>query len=81
MKKTIIITLSVVALAIIGLIPLLEGTMSGDMLGMAVMFLFAIQFFVVYFWSKTHWWALIPAGVFISLGLTVLLLNIPLANT
>jgi hypothetical protein len=37
------------------------------------MSLFALPFFVTYFWSKHNWWALIPAGVFASVGLVVLI--------
>lgn len=46
--------------------------------GVGVMFLFALPFFVVYFWSKKNWWAFIPAGAFASFGLvTVLEILIP----
>jgi hypothetical protein len=46
--------------------------------GAGVMFLFALPFFVVYFWSKKNWWAFIPAGAFAIFGLvTVLEILIP----
>ena len=32
------------------------------------MFLFMLPFLVVYFWSTQNWWALIPAGLFGSIG-------------
>jgi hypothetical protein len=37
------------------------------------MFMFALPFFVVYFLSKKSWWAIIPAGVFTTIGLVSLL--------
>jgi hypothetical protein len=39
------------------------------------MFMFALPFFVVYFLSKKSWWAIIPAGVFATIG-WVSLLNV-----
>jgi hypothetical protein len=41
--------------------------------GAGVMFLLALPFFVVYFWSKKNWWALIPAGSLSSIGLVLVL--------
>ena len=60
-------------LALIGIIPLLSAFVGGDWMGAAVMFLFAVPFFIVYFRWKENWWALIPAGVFASIGLVVIL--------
>ena len=37
------------------------------------MFLFSVPFFFVYFRWPEHWWALIPAGVFASIGAVVVL--------
>jgi hypothetical protein len=44
--------------------------------GIGMMFLFALPFFVLYFWSKKNWWAFIPAGVFASIGVVVALENL-----
>ena len=41
--------------------------------GAGILFMLALPFFVVYFWSKNNWWALIPAGGFTSIGMMVLL--------
>lgn len=35
-------------------------------------FLFALPFFVLYFWSNKNWWALLPAGGLASLGVALL---------
>lgn len=35
------------------------------------MFLFALPFFIVFFRWKDAWWALIPAGIFTTIGLVV----------
>jgi hypothetical protein len=59
-------------IAIIGTFPLLSMLITGDVAGAVGMFLFALPFFVVYFrWYKDGWWALIPAGIFASIGLVV----------
>jgi hypothetical protein len=39
--------------------------------GATIMFMLALPFFVVYFVSKKSWWALIPAGIFTSIGLII----------
>jgi hypothetical protein len=44
-----------------------------DYEGTVVMSLFALSFFVAYFWSKKNWWAFIPGGVFATIGLVALL--------
>lgn len=61
-------------MAVIGIIPLLAAVFGDDdAVAVGIMLLFAAPFLVVYFWSKANWWALIPAGVFISIGAVVLL--------
>ncbi len=54
---------------------LIQGQMSKFLLvfssGAGVMFMLALPFFVVYFWSKKSWWAFIPAGGLTTLGLVV----------
>ena len=58
----------------IGTIPLLVALFGdSEAIALGLMLLFALPFFVVYFWSKSSWWALIPAGVFVSIGAVVLL--------
>jgi hypothetical protein len=48
---------------------LLAGLNLGDdLLGPILMFLFALCFFVVAIWSKKNWWAIIPGGIFVSIG-------------
>ena len=42
-------------------------------MGALVMFLMAAIFFFVYFRWKENWWALIPAGIFASIGVEALL--------
>jgi len=37
------------------------------------MFLFVLPFLIIYFALKQSWWALIPAGVFSSIGVVALL--------
>jgi hypothetical protein len=61
-------------LGVIGTITLL-ATLFGDndVFGGVVMFLFALPFFVVYFWSRRNWWALIPAGILASIGVVAIL--------
>lgn len=61
-------------IAVVGTIPLLVALFGDDdAVAVGVMLLFALPFFVVYFWSKGNWWALIPAGVFASIAAVVLL--------
>lgn len=37
--------------------------------GPAIMFLFALSSIVFAIWSKKNWWAIIPGGIFASIGL------------
>ncbi len=61
-------------IAAVGTIPLLVALFGdNDAVAVGVMLLFGLPFFIVYFWSKSNWWALIPAGVFTSIGAVVLL--------
>ena len=41
--------------------------------GVLPLFLLALPFFFIYFWSKKNWWALIPAGFLTSLSLVIVL--------
>jgi hypothetical protein len=43
------------------------------MTGPVFMFLFALGFFGLVFWSKKNWWAILPAGIFLSGGLAAAL--------
>ncbi len=61
-------------LAVISLIPVLSAGVNQEFVGSAVMFLFAAAFFVVFFTGvQQRWWALIPAGIFTTLGVVALL--------
>jgi hypothetical protein len=40
----------------------------GEVMGPALMFLFALCCFGITIWSKKNWWAVIPGGIFASLG-------------
>ena len=71
-------------MGVIGTLPLIAGVTSGDWTGVVVMLLFSAVFFFVYFYfgRKFTWWALIPAGVFASIALVVLLsILLPQENT
>jgi hypothetical protein len=71
-KKWALIPAGVIAA--VGTIPLLVAVFGdNDAVAVGVMLLFALPFFVTYFWSKANWWALIPAGVFASIAVIVLL--------
>lgn len=50
-------------LAVLGIAPLMStGGRDADFYGAIFLFAVALPFFVVYFRSPTHWWAIIPAG-------------------
>ena len=46
---------------------------SGEVAGAAFLFLSALVFTGAFLWSPKSWWAIIPAGVFASLGLSAVL--------
>src|SRR5690606_37489389 len=59
--------------AVVGLL-LLENMMwvrmnSGDITGAYVMFAIALPFLVVYLRNRENWWALIPGGIMLAIGL------------
>jgi hypothetical protein len=61
---------------VLSAIPLLTlGNIPEDLMGAVIMFLFALPFLVVYLWTRANWWALIPCGVFLSIGVMVLLVH------
>ena len=47
---------------------LVVDPVQGEWANSIIMVLFALPFFVTYFWSKKNWWAFIPAGVFAGLA-------------
>lgn len=64
-------------LGVVALIPLLANRLSGEAMGAFVLLvLLALPFLVVYLVSPPNWWALIPAGVLGSIGLSLLLSSI-----
>jgi hypothetical protein len=51
---------------------LLAGKIFGeDVIGPVLMFFFALCFFCMVIWSRKNWWAVIPGGIFASVGLVV----------
>jgi hypothetical protein len=58
--------------AVCGTMPLLDTVISIDnkVQGMVFLFLFALGFIAIAVWSKKNWWAIIPGGLFASLGLS-----------
>lgn len=60
--------------ASVGLVVLLETLMpDSEWGGQAMMFLFALSFAVYALRSKKNWWAIIPGGIFATIGLVVML--------
>ena len=56
------------------LIPRMEILIpESEAMGLGFMFLFAATFFSFAILSKKNWWAIIPAGLFASIGLAVAL--------
>jgi hypothetical protein len=73
-QKSKIITIFLVMFFILAGGGLLAATRFGDeVIGPAIMFLFALCFSVIAAWSKKNRWAIIPAGIFASLGLVITL--------
>jgi len=69
-----IITIFLVMFFILAGGGLLAATRFGDeVIGPAVMFLFALCFSVIAAWSKKNQWAIIPAGIFATIGLGIAL--------
>ena len=46
---------------IVGIIPALTLTGSEELVASLIQFAIALPFFVVFFWNRNNWWALIPA--------------------
>jgi Na+-transporting methylmalonyl-CoA/oxaloacetate decarboxylase beta subunit len=60
--------------ASIGVVVTLEMLIpDSDLSGQAMMFLFALSFIIFAIRSKKNWWAIIPGGIFASIGLVVML--------
>jgi hypothetical protein len=62
-------------MTVIGTFPILSTLFTGDAMGVVVMLMFGLGFLVVFLLTKRNWWALIPAGVFTSIALVVLLVT------
>ncbi len=61
------------SLGFTGVFSLLEPILHGDVLGPVILILLALPFCLTYLASRTQWWALIPAGIFITTGFVALL--------
>jgi hypothetical protein len=71
-QKPGIITIFLVMLFILAGGSLLAATRFGDeVVAPAIMFLFALCFGVIAVWSRKNQWAIIPAGIFATIGLVV----------
>jgi hypothetical protein len=69
-----IITILLVMFFILAGGGLLAATRFGDeVIAPAIMFLFALLFSVIAAWSKKNQWAIIPAGIFATIGLGIAL--------
>ena len=73
-RKSRIITIFLVMFFILAGGVLLAATRFGDeVIAPAMMFLFALCFSVMAAWSRKNQWAILPAGLFASLGLVLML--------
>lgn len=63
--------LAIAAIAFLAILNLV----SGEMLAAIILFLAAFPFFVVYFFKREHWWALIPGYALLALSVMLLLLG------
>ena len=73
-QKSRIITIFLVMFFILAGGGLLAATRFGDeVIAPALMFLFALCFSIIAAWSKKNRWAIIPAGIFASIGLGIAL--------
>jgi len=55
------------------IIPLAELNLDGNYVAAYVMFAIALPFWVVYARDRTQWWALIPGGIMVAIGGSLLL--------
>lgn len=63
-------------LATVGMLPLLTTLdTKGETIGAFVMFALALPFWVTFLLSSRNWWAVIPAGIMTSVGVTVFLIG------
>lgn len=68
------------ALFALGLIPLMAMTSKAEFSGVVVFLAIGLPFLYVYFTNPARWWAIIPAGVMLTMGLVtaiILLSGIP----
>jgi len=73
-RKTKIITISLGMFFILaGGVLLAAYSLSDEVIGPTVLFLFALCFSVIAAWSRKNRWAIIPAGLFATIGLGVAL--------
>jgi hypothetical protein len=69
-RKTNIITIFLgMFLILVGGGLLVANSFGSDVMGPTIMFLFALCFIVVAVWSKKNLWAIIPGGIFATIGL------------
>lgn len=60
---------------VVGTIPWVSTRVSGEWIGAMVMYAIALPFWVTFLTNSQRWWAVIPAGILTSIGITVWLIG------
>ena len=60
-------------MTVLAVIPILTTGVSGEIIGTFVMWVIALPFWAVYLANRRNWWAIIPGGVMVVIGLMPLL--------
>ena len=76
MKSKIIFLIWGMSLLLAGGVFLAGDNLGGEAQGAAFLFLCALVFTGFVLWKQKNWWAIIPAGVFASLGFVVVLVSL-----
>ena len=60
-------------MTVLAVISILTTGVSGEIIGTFVMWVIALPFWAVYLANRRNWWAIIPSGVMVVIGLMPLL--------